>query len=724
MRHTIPSDTRERSAARFAYLCPALAALVLLAAPTPPAAAQGVRYHIAPAASHIKWADNFGLEDVTLLGGRLGANFGGLIGLDAYYLRRDNVQTIFGSSGITAPGGIPLIDQSLKLQQLGADLRVNLGTGALQPFAAAGAGVMRFEPETGSRFDQIVVKYGGGVRFDLAPGISGQVHAENIRMRLDRFAMAAPGGTPYPADPDADEVRNHLSFGAALGFAIGGRGQPERERWSMASLAIEPYVARLDFDQSNLATQWMTGARAGIDLGQYFGLRGYYLRGVNDDFNAFAPIESYGVEGQFNFNRGRGPAPFLLAGAGRLDFHGDYRDLNDVPVENRNAFILGGGVGIRLTDQLSLNVAVRDFITSEADFEDVASTAQLRHNVMLSAGVGIAFGRGRTENRSREDDRFDDRDRRSDRDREARDRDDRDRRDERDRRFRDERRKSDCARDDEQCIRRERERARTGDDGHVSGRTVTLPVPREGELYVRYGPGASIRRGDSTAPVRSEVSDSSLRETIRQELRAARVDTVAVRVESDSARTARIVRETMEAIERERGLPVPSRVAPQEPTPYVAPVASAPITMRDRSPQLYTGFNLDTPTQLVIGGLLDLTPGQSNSIVRFLPELAFGFGDGGTSFMAAANVGIRLPRIAAGRDASITPHARLGLGLLTYGDAPEGVSGTQGVLNFTYGISTDLVRIGGLGRPLFTIEHQGLDLFDSNRLLVGLQWRR
>src|SRR5690606_12103564 len=108
-----------------------------------------------------------------------------------------------------------------------------------------------------------------------------------------------------------------------------------------------------------------------------------------------------------------------------------------------------------------------------------------------------------------------------------------------------------------------RERTRASDDGHVSGRTVTLPVPREGELYVRYGPGATGRPGtDSAGTVRLESNENALREAIRQELRASRTDTVAVRNESDSARTARIVRETMQAVERERSVTTPVPVVP------------------------------------------------------------------------------------------------------------------------------------------------------------------
>jgi hypothetical protein len=104
-----------------------------------------------------------------------------------------------------------------------------------------------------------------------------------------------------------------------------------------------------------------------------------------------------------------------------------------------------------------------------------------------------------------------------------------------------------------------------------------------------------------------------------------------------------------------------------------------------------------------------------------VPELAFGFGNGGTSFYGAANAMYEIGPIAR-----VRPRVALGAGLLNFNEAVGGRDGLAFVVTPSYGVSVPLDRLRLLGRavPELVVEHQGIDFFDLNRIVVGIGWRR
>jgi hypothetical protein len=135
---------------------------------------------------------------------------------------------------------------------------------------------------------------------------------------------------------------------------------------------------------------------------------------------------------------------------------------------------------------------------------------------------------------------------------------------------------------------------------------------------------------------------------------------------------------------------------------------------------VYSGLSFEGPTQILLGGRFDLTPYVNWGAFSLVPEFSIGLFNG-TSVMGAANIQYELPAFeVSGRN--FFPVARLGLGFFRFSDEDE--SATEGVLNLTYGFSTPIggPTLTGERRHLF-VEHQGLDLFDFNRLLVGVQWK-
>ncbi|MBU0982405.1 MAG: hypothetical protein KKA42_00930, partial [candidate division Zixibacteria bacterium] len=144
----------------------------------------------------------------------------------------------------------------------------------------------------------------------------------------------------------------------------------------------------------------------------------------------------------------------------------------------------------------------------------------------------------------------------------------------------------------------------------------------------------------------------------------------------------------------------------------------------DLRPAGYMGFGLERPKQFVLGGRLDIGPiTTKEERLRLVPEFALGMGGGGVSVMAVLNAEYGITEVELGAY-HIIPYVRMGFGVLGFGGSIEGRD-TEGVLNFTYGFNLNTRRTGmlsSLGDPDIFIEHQIIDLFDLNRIVLGLQW--
>ena len=157
-------------------------------------------------------------------------------------------------------------------------------------------------------------------------------------------------------------------------------------------------------------------------------------------------------------------------------------------------------------------------------------------------------------------------------------------------------------------------------------------------------------------------------------------------------------------------------VVPTEPrtTDPVTPV----VVVEDRhrlEPQhtrLYTGVNINDPTQVVLGGRVNLGPLSPGSPVDVVPEIAFGFGSGDRSILVAGNLQYDFGPLSA--RSAIMPYVIGGVGILSS-------QGTSPVVNFGYGASGVVGRTS-TGPVRAFIEHQGLALYNRHRILVGGQF--
>ena len=376
----------------------------LFATGTSQAQIEGASYTLQPSYSILRWNSDVGIEDTELLGGRLSLNLGKYVALQGFYMTRSDVETDFASIDLEDQGGNLVLDQEMDVRHYGADVVFNLSTGPVVPFLKAGGGIMTFDTAAGGEQDQIAANLGGGVRFGI-DRLNVEVFLEDKAFRVNRYDLGVIENEDLIPAEDDDEVRHNLTVGAGLNFHLGGysgerltetdRAVADRFRSGLSGLSVpvELYAGRLDFDDDvALATQEMVGVRTGVDFGHYFGVRGYYWRGVNDSFDDTEPIESWGGEANFRLNAGQGTVPYLLLGVGQLAFRDEYRDETQEERDDKTMLILGGGLDLSLGDNLVLRLAARDHLFSQKDLEDVAASDELVSNWMLSAGIQLGLG--------------------------------------------------------------------------------------------------------------------------------------------------------------------------------------------------------------------------------------------------------------------------------------------------------------------------------------------
>ena len=373
--------------------------------------AQEMRYSLTPTAERLQFDEALGLDNTFLYGGRVGVLFGRIVELQGFYLTSQGTDAraadLYRRLNV---GGQAPQNFGLDLDQYGANLVLNLGTGVLSPYVRGGGSIVRFSPANGAAVERIALQYAGGVRIGRPGGIRLNVFAEDVRFRLDRtLLLALPVATDgAPAiDPDANTLRGNRVYGAGLTVPLGGAvGYDDRPSSSLSdlSLPIDAFAGVLNWNEATgLRAQNVAGLRTGIDFGPLVGLRAYYWRGVDGDFSSEG-VQSWGAEAQFNLNSGSGVSPFLVGGAGQVDFTdsgvrargaaGDDASPLLRPAD-RTALIVGGGVKLPLTDQLSLTAAARNYVTTRDSgrLQDVSATGQLRSSWQYTAGLSFGIGR-------------------------------------------------------------------------------------------------------------------------------------------------------------------------------------------------------------------------------------------------------------------------------------------------------------------------------------------
>lgn len=266
----------------------------------------------------------------------------------------------------------------------------------------------------------------------------------------------------------------------ALCFALPAAAQP--------TLPVEVFAGRVDFgSRTGLRDQDLAGVRLGLDIRDYAGISGFYWRGVDRENSKAAPVQAFGAEAQLNLNSGRGLTPFLVGGVGRIDFLEGYADSAAAMPEDINALIAGGGARLDL-GRVGLVGAVRSYLFESRD-ED---SEDLRSNLLWSAGLSFRLGASG-------------------------------------------RRAAVAAaptviRQTPDTVYVSREGAAQPARGEAardeSERFITIPIPKEGEIYLRYGPADSSavnRRPAVNGPPMTDAQVNDIRRQVLAEIGRAHV---------------------------------------------------------------------------------------------------------------------------------------------------------------------------------------------------------
>ena len=704
-------------------------------------AAQGIRYHLRPAATWTEWDGALGLEHGRFLGGMVGIGFGQYVDLTGFYMRSDNRWTNLSSIPFAAEEEKPLTDQSVDIVSYGSELSIGLASGSLVPLLMGGGGILRFRPAAGEEIQRIQLKYGLGFRTLLTDELEAEMMLERSRYHLDPLdrVVPVPDGDPaFSEDPAAGALRRNLAVRVGLGLRLGGvdykqgRDLDRTGTRTSSRLSFEPFGGLQTFDAGlGINHQSIAGFRAGFDLGPFLGLRGFWWRGVNDGFDAWERVEGYGGEAQFNLSSDAEVSPHLLAGGGKMVFAPDFGEGGaDVPAD-RKALVLGGGLDARLGPRLLLSATARDYIVpgsgfgdTPPDLQDVQDPRQLAHNWQMSVGLKIIVGGDTRPSRAgaarsgavaapmtrgkavpTEDERV-------------------------------EQTRLQAGTQPEQVVIR----VPGNDEPLIVSNPATAPpiivipigipahgLPNETEdtpatagadvmtlTDFRDLLRAEIARvialsSPATTPSGTGVSQADLKAVeTRMELLKSRLDDMQRRLD-EIARTKAAAADTL----------------PTEPDAGVeAPVfertgLDSSLGFPSQELRPYTAIQFSRHWQWVFGFAWDRGPSDILDAFNIVPEVALGFGQGKPTYMASGNLQYRFPWVFERDSFWISPVTSFGLGLLNQ-------DGIELVLNASYGIHVQLRRDRGDGTPPVNlyVAHQGIGLFRRDRLIFGLSLER
>jgi outer membrane protein OmpA-like peptidoglycan-associated protein len=364
-------------------------------------AAQGLTARVAPEGAALRFGASVGLQNANLFGGAGAIGFGRYVVLRASYKTASSVRTDLARSGY----GDATSENSLDASLWGTSVQLRLGDGRVAPVLLGGGGILALRPAGRDEAKRITATYGAGVDARLTPWLDAQLFLQPVRFRFDRAAVANDAGGVPPVDPNASDLQNSLALTASIGARIGGSRSSAHADALDSDMSdalqggdglmvpFEVVAGVLSFsDALAIGSQSTAGFRAGLDFGPYFGVRGGYARGFSS--NSFVGMSTWSGEAQFNVGRVTGLSPHLLLGYGGLSFWGSFLDENGFVPADANALILGAGLGLPISDRSRFIMSVRDYVTTAGVVAGVSTTSDLRHNFGVTAGLSFAL-RGR-----------------------------------------------------------------------------------------------------------------------------------------------------------------------------------------------------------------------------------------------------------------------------------------------------------------------------------------
>lgn len=386
-----------------------------------------LRYTLSPAAKHIYFSNNAGLDEDYLYGGKLGVSFGRFLEVDGVFFLGNGLQTDFSdisedflTSNLTdrqaALNALAnLKPRNVDLQQYGGKLRLNLMRGAFVPFITSGAGIIRFAPDELENSDALYASVGAGVTIHMGDRFSLSMSPENISYRYYPASTFLSDRDLKSTELSSENFRrvtvNNLVLSASLQYSFGKRTYRDSQYYGDSfDLAVEPFYGQINFSDALdfPASRAVAGINAGFDAGPYIGLRGFYWRDTGQEkvFDENIPaglgnMTAYG--GELNLRLRRGTTPYLIAGGGYMDTDSDddsFTGTSGKTPASRYFASGGGGIEVPVSSSIKLMGSIRGLFMS-TDANTASRLGDVSTSVMYSASILFQMG-GRDRGRSYE----------------------------------------------------------------------------------------------------------------------------------------------------------------------------------------------------------------------------------------------------------------------------------------------------------------------------------
>ncbi len=686
--------------------------------------AQGIGLSLTPSVEETRWGEDLLIPNTVFPGALASAHFGRFVSLDAHYFQSGR-QEVTGSA------------TPVEARRWGGDIFVALSPTPIAPFVRLGAGVVEFRPEQeGAEASRhLAASFGGGLRFAVRDRLSGELSVRRLSFR------AGPGSGVVEDDGSSDPVRDigTYTIGAGLRMPLGGTwDNPETDEavrnLRTLALPVRLFGGSMGFaDELGLENHPVMGALLGVDLGPFVGTSLYAFGSAQDGLTSPELFYGYGLESSFNLvRRGAGATPHLILGGGRVHFTEADRATADLDGRKKWTATIGAGLDFTVTDRFRGEAAVRNLVLTQPASADVSSPDQLRSNWLLSAGIRfvVGGGRGRSDTPSQVS---------SDASGRGGSAGDAPATDDRRRATPDEIEQLELERQrllgelEVERLRRALDRLRAEDDPSAAERllaearrepgepaaprTFELPVLEEGEIRVRFGPERGVDSVTTTTGDPAARQDGTDDDADPTEARDPRVASLLERV----ARLEGRIEELSDRAGQAAAPAVPGNLQVDVQAPGAVGGGAAAGAVSEPAPRgifrgegpgfdgaaLYAGGRLEPTSQGIMGGEVDIGSALGGSL-RVRPGFALGFG---SNFIWSLGTDVAWP--APFTLWGLRPGLTAGVGILR----EDGVTRVM-IPNLGVELGHRLTeRLEGY------MAYQTLDLFDDQRLVVGVRLR-
>ena len=681
---------------------------------------------VSPYASYNWWNSNIALKNSPFVGARVGFGFGPFFEIRANYEQSINLKNALQDKDWN-----PLNEEALQklegmdmtISRVGGEAKVNLlGNSAVTPYLTAGAGVqvLDYNPfkvenkdaiieEAKVKDKQLYYTLGAGVKLLITDRMAFSMEARNLGFNMNANNSFI---NHYGDMKDLDKKKyGNWSALASFDFYLGGNAAPGTHQLGgrYASLfsdgfrgmkfVLEPGVQYVDFrNKTGLSDQWFLGGSAGVDFSSLVGLRAFYYQATKEpnklsfDFNK--DLKMYGANFIARLNYPRGIVPYLRFGAGYLDRNNliESKDKEQAKenFKSHDLFgMLGAGIEIPISRWFALfgNADALLMTANDQKVESVSTPEDIAVNIGYTAGLRINLGDPVLQSELMDD--------------------------------------TETVAYNERTneLRSDRSRVNRADVERLQNKMMTKKEFEEmvdrimARIHEEESKRASLYTADETdvilralATQSAGTSTSTTTTTVTSDDRAikdlqARVGSLERDARSDNNGSV-APSTTIIAPGTGYNAPQPAPRGSYDVAPSERPVAMHPNGgwLKLNRLAAVTGVSLGESTSWALGmrGYMQI----SDSSFDFVPEIMFGFRQGGTSFDLAGNFVYNIDI-----KSRFTPYVGLGVGIFQHG------LGTNFGTNIIAGTNINL----GTNGEMF-VDYTARSLFKNNQIAVGYRF--